>query len=45
MLIYEVYAGDAAFAAHWDEASMNRLRAEAEGLILKITGTRCAIAE
>lgn len=45
VLIYEVYADDAAFAAHWNGASMNRIRAEAEGLILKITGTRCAIAE
>jgi autoinducer 2-degrading protein len=45
ILIYEVYADDAAFAAHWNGASMNRIRAEAEGLILKVTGDRCALVE
>ncbi len=45
VLIYEVYADQAAFDAHWNGASMTRIREEAAGLTMKITGTRCALVE
>jgi (4S)-4-hydroxy-5-phosphonooxypentane-2,3-dione isomerase len=45
VLIYEVYADDAAFSAHWNGSSMTRIREEAEGLVVNITGTRCPLAE
>jgi len=45
VLIYEVYADDAAFAAHWNGPSTNRLREKAAGMIVRVTGTRCALAE
>ena len=45
VLIYEVYADDAAFAAHWNGPSTNRLREEAAGMIVRVTGTRCALGE
>jgi autoinducer 2-degrading protein len=45
VLLYEVYADDASFQAHWNGPSTNRLREEAAGMILKVTGTWCALAE
>jgi len=45
VLLYEVYADDAAFEAHWNGPSTNRLREEAAGMIVGVTGTRCALAE
>ena len=45
VLLYEVYADDAAFATHWNGPSTNRLRQEASGMIVGVTGTRCALAE
>jgi len=45
VLLYEVYADDATFQSHWSGPSTNRLREEAQGLIVKVTGTRCALAE
>jgi quinol monooxygenase YgiN len=45
VLLYEVYADDAAFAAHWNGPSTNRLRQETSGMIVGVTGTRCALAE
>ncbi len=45
VLLYEVYTDDAAFAAHWNGASTNRLREEAAGMVLKVAGTRCALVE
>ncbi len=45
VLLYEVYTDDAAFEAHWSGSSTNRLREEAAGMIVGVTGTRCALAD
>jgi (4S)-4-hydroxy-5-phosphonooxypentane-2,3-dione isomerase len=45
VLLYEVYTDDAALQAHWNGPSTNRLREESAGMVLKVTGTRCALAE
>jgi quinol monooxygenase YgiN len=45
LLIYEVYQDDAAFDAHWKGASVARAQEEAGEMIVKITGTRCALVE
>jgi quinol monooxygenase YgiN len=45
VLIYEVYKDDAAFAAHWNGPSTNRLREQAAEMIVRVTGTRCALSE
>ena len=45
VLLYEVYRDDAAFNVHWKGTSVARLREEAAGMIVKVYGTRCALAE
>ena len=45
ILLYEVYTDDAAFQTHWNGPSTGRLREEAAGMIVGVTGTRCALAE
>ena len=45
VLLYEVYTDDAAFEAHWSGPSTNRLREEAAGMIVAVTGTKCALAD
>jgi quinol monooxygenase YgiN len=45
VLLYEVYRDDAAFNVHWNGTSVARLREEAAGMITKVYGTRCALAE
>ena len=45
VLLYEVYRDDAAFNVHWNGTSVARLREEAAGMIVKVYGTRCALAE
>ena len=45
VLLYEVYPDDAAFNLHWNGTSVARLREEAAGMIVKVSGTRCALAE
>ena len=45
VLLYEVYRDDAAFDVHWNGTSVARLREEAAGMIVKVYGTRCALAE
>jgi len=45
VLLYEVYTDDAAFEAHWSGPSTNRLREEAAGMIVGVSGTRCALAD
>ena len=45
VLLYQVYTDDAAFDAHWNGASMARIGKEAEGLVVSVTGTRCALSE
>jgi quinol monooxygenase YgiN len=45
VLLYELYTDDAAFQVHWNGPSTPRLREEAAGMIVGVTGTRCALAE
>ena len=45
VLLHEVYRDDAAFNVHWYGTSVARLREEAAGMIVKVYGTRCALAE
>jgi quinol monooxygenase YgiN len=45
VLLYEVYTDDAAFQVHWNGSSTARLREEAAGMIVGVTGTKCALAE
>ena len=45
VLLYELYRDDAAFNVHWNGTSVARLREEAAGMIVKVYGTRCALAE
>jgi quinol monooxygenase YgiN len=46
VLLYEVYQDDAAFEAHWNGASMTRIRQESAGMTVKPGyGTKCALAE
>ncbi len=45
VLLYEVYADDAAFKAHWEGASVARVREEAKDLIVKLVGTWCTLQE
>ena len=45
VLLYEVYRDDAAFNVNWNGTSVARLREEAAGMIVKVYGTRCALAE
>ncbi len=45
VLLYEVYTDDAAFRAHWNGPSTSQLREEAAGMILRVTGTRCALVD
>jgi (4S)-4-hydroxy-5-phosphonooxypentane-2,3-dione isomerase len=45
IMLYEVYRDEAAFDAHWSGPSIKRLRDEAETMIVKISGTRCALVE
>jgi len=45
VMLYEVYRDEAAFDTHWNGPSLARLREEATGMIAKVSGTRCALAE
>jgi quinol monooxygenase YgiN len=45
VFFYEVYADEAAFQTHWNGPLVARVRAETEGLIVKLTGERCALQE
>jgi quinol monooxygenase YgiN len=45
LLIHEVYTDDEAFETHWNGPSAKRALAEAEGMILKLYGTRCTPVE
>jgi (4S)-4-hydroxy-5-phosphonooxypentane-2,3-dione isomerase len=45
VLLYEIYRDDAAFDAHWNGPSTKRIREEAAGMIVKISGTRCSLVE
>ena len=41
VMLYEVYRDDAAFDAHRNGPSMKRIREEAAGIIVKVSGIRC----
>jgi quinol monooxygenase YgiN len=45
ILFYEVYTDAAAFKVHWEGALVARVRAETEGMIVKLTGTSCNLQE
>jgi autoinducer 2-degrading protein len=45
ILLYELYQDAAAFEAHWNGPSTARVREEAGNMIVKIYGTKCALAE
>src|ERR1700756_2165129 len=45
VLLYELYQDDAAFDVHFNGPSIARVREEAAGMILKLSGTRCALIE
>ena len=45
LLLYELYRDAAAFDEHWNGKSVARVREEAAGMIVKISGTRCTLAE
>jgi (4S)-4-hydroxy-5-phosphonooxypentane-2,3-dione isomerase len=45
VMIYEVYADDAAFEDHYNGPSIRQVRQEASGMLLKLHGTRCSVPE
>jgi (4S)-4-hydroxy-5-phosphonooxypentane-2,3-dione isomerase len=45
VMLYEVYQDEAAFDAHSKAPSMARLRQEAAGMMLKVSGTRGTLRE
>ncbi|HML07528.1 MAG TPA: putative quinol monooxygenase [Xanthobacteraceae bacterium] len=45
VLVYEVYQDQAAFDAHWNGPSLARLREEAAGMMVNVTGIRCDLIE
>ena len=45
VMLYEVYQDEAAFDAHSKGPSMARLREEAEGMMVKVSGTRGTLRE
>ena len=45
VMLYELYEDDAAFDAHWNGASMKRIREEAAGIIVKVSGVKCTPVE
>jgi quinol monooxygenase YgiN len=45
VLLIEVYKDEDAFKIHWNGPSMATFRAQSEGMVVKMTGTRGTIAE
>ena len=45
VLLYEVYADDAAFQVHWNGPHVARMRAETTGMVTKLQGIRCSLLE
>jgi len=45
VMVYEVYQDEAAFDAHSTGPSMARLRQEAAGMMVKVSGTRGTLRE
>jgi (4S)-4-hydroxy-5-phosphonooxypentane-2,3-dione isomerase len=45
VLLYEVYADDAAFQVHWNGPHVARMRADTTGMVAKLTGNRCSLLD
>lgn len=45
VLLYEVYADDAAFQVHWNGPHVARMRAETSGMVAKLIGIRCSLLD
>jgi quinol monooxygenase YgiN len=45
IMIFEVYADEAAFEVHYNGPSIRQVRQEASGMLLKLYGTRCSVPE
>jgi quinol monooxygenase YgiN len=45
LMLYEVYASQDAFEAHWTGLSMQQAKQDTEGLAIGMTGVRCDPAE
>lgn len=45
VLLYEVYADDAAFQVHWNGANVARMRAETTEMVAKLSGIRCSLLD
>jgi (4S)-4-hydroxy-5-phosphonooxypentane-2,3-dione isomerase len=45
VLLYEVYTDDTAFQTHWNGPHVARFRAETEGMVAKLSGTRCSLLD
>jgi quinol monooxygenase YgiN len=45
VMLYEVYADDAAFEVHWKGPHVARMRAETTGMVMKLTGIRCSLLD
>jgi quinol monooxygenase YgiN len=45
VLSYELYRDDAAFEAHLNGSSLVQFREEIAGIVTKLHGTRCAVAD
>ena len=45
VMLYDVYADDAAFQVHWNGPHVARMRAETTGMVAKLSGIRCTLLE
>lgn len=45
VMLYEVYQDEAAFEAHWNGAFVLRAREDMKGMILQLTGKKCALLD
>jgi quinol monooxygenase YgiN len=45
VLLYEVYADEAAFQVHWDGPHVARLRGEIAGMVTTLAGVRCSLLD
>jgi quinol monooxygenase YgiN len=43
VLLYEVYTDEVAFEVHWNGPRVARIRQETEGMVARLTGTRCSL--
>lgn len=45
LMLYEVYASNEAFEAHWNGLSLQQARNDTVGLVLSLAGVRCTLVE